>query len=79
MFSYLHVLQNYKHINVQFAGIASYKLQNYNLSCTHDQVCKFASACLQVHKFTSMQNYQITKLPITKYKITKLQVYKLHH
>jgi hypothetical protein len=28
MFSYLHVLQNYTHINFQFAGIAGYKLQN---------------------------------------------------
>jgi hypothetical protein len=35
-------LQNYKHINFQFAGIVSYKLQNYNLG--YQTMTKFAKS-----------------------------------
>jgi hypothetical protein len=59
-------LQNYKHINFQFAGIASYKLQNYNLGYR------------PMTKFASLQNQNIYKLVITNLQIAKLQVYKLH-
>ncbi len=45
-------LQNYKHINFQFAAIASYKLQNYNLGYW------------PVTKFASLQNQNIYKLLI---------------
>ncbi len=83
-------LQNYKHINFQFARIASYKLQNYNLGyrpmtkfakSKHLQInnYKFTFDKLQMHvcKFTSLQVCKITKLPITKYKVTKLQIASL--
>jgi hypothetical protein len=85
------IVQNYKHINFQFAGIASYKLQNDNLgyqpmtkfaSLQNQNVYKLhinsykftiwqvASACLQVHKFTSLQVYKI----IQNYKITNYKI-----
>jgi len=51
-------LQDYKHINFQFAAIASYKLQNYNLGYR------------PMTKFASLQNQNIYKLLITNYKFT---------
>ncbi len=73
-------LQNYKHINFQFAGVASYKLQINNYNFTNCK-CMFASS--QVCKFTSLQisiffkNYKFTIWQIASaclqvWKITKL-------
>ncbi len=49
-------LQNYKHINFQFAAIASYKLQNYNLG--YRPLTKFAS--LQNQNIYKLQIYNLT-------------------
>jgi hypothetical protein len=62
----------YKHINLQFATIASYKLQinNYNFT-----ILQFYKLQMHVCKFTSLQlckitNYQITNYKIQNYKVT---------
>jgi len=55
-------LQNYKHINFQFAAIAGYKWQNYNLGYR------------PVTKFASLQNQNIYKLLINNYKFTIWQI-----
>jgi hypothetical protein len=48
-----------KFSSLQNQNIYKLLINNYNFS-----ILQIASACLQVHKLTSMQNYQITNYKI---------------
>jgi hypothetical protein len=57
----------------KFTSVQIYKFTNSKSIITNLQFDR-----LQVHKFASTQNYQITEHKITKLQIEKLQDYKLH-